>query len=109
LESEAELNTRTSWIKILPRETVVLVVQVRSSQVVILRKVGVASCVVGRILRKTVLKILVFRLPEGLQHLDAKVKRRPDGALGSRGVIRGIKFGGTSEIVGLLIGIDRGA
>jgi hypothetical protein len=101
-------------------------VQVLSSQVVVPRKVGVASCVAGRILRKvrhtlvvavlllrdslkTVLKILVFRLLEDPQHLALKVRQQADRVVGIRGVIEGMCFGGTSEIVGLPIGIDRGA
>ena len=104
---------------------VVLEVRVLSRQVVVPRKVGVASCVAGRILRKvrhtfivavlllrslkTVLKILVFRLLEDPQYLELKVGQQAGRVVGIRGVIGGIWFGGTSEIVGLPIGIDLSA
>ena len=100
--------------------------RVLSRQVVVPRKVGVASCVAGRILRKvrhtfivavlllrdslkTVLKILVFRLLEDPQYLELKVGQQAGRVVGIRGVIGGIWFGGTSEIVGLPIGIDLSA
>ena len=85
---------------ILLWETVVLKVQV----LVVPRKVGVASCVAGHILRKvrhtftvpvlllrdslkTVLKILVFRLLEDPQHPELKVEKQAGRVVGIRGMI----------------------